>query len=88
LAAAVVVDSFQLQVGPRVSCVLLVPSLLFGSLCSQIIWFGRASLAHTRALEFVLLSSEKVGRYVGFRQMKEHNLGLKTGMGSVSYLSR
>lgn len=70
------------------SCVLLVPLLLFGSLCSKIIWFGRAGLAHSHMLEFVLLSSEKVGGYIGFRQMKEYNLGLKSGMGSISYLSQ
>ena len=69
-------------------CVLLVPSLLFGSLCSEIIWFERAGLAHSHVLEFVLLSSEKLGGYIGLRQMKEYNLGLKTGMGSISYLSQ
>lgn len=37
---------------------------------------------------FVLLHSEKVGRYIGFRQVKEYNLGLRTGMGSISYLNQ
>lgn len=59
-----------------------------GSLCSEIMWFERADLAHSHVLEFVLLSFEKIGGYIGLRQMKEHNLALKTGMGSISYLSR
>lgn len=35
---------------------------------------------------FVLLHSEKVGRYIGFRQVKEYNLGLRTGMGVAFHI--
>lgn len=50
--------------------------------------FERAGLAHSPHSGFLLLHSEKAGKYIGFRQMKEYNLGLKTGMGSISYLNQ